>query len=135
MPRRDAPHSRGVSHYWRGVRRVCDMVDNAWNGDNVEATGVAGLRNRVRGSHWGSNTLACRNSLHKTALHASVAATLGAFGLAVAANVYGWLFASGNQRALAIALVACPLLTGVPAFLVAMVAAVVLDRLSSSLRG
>ena len=80
-------------------------------------------------AHIGFDHLRLRNSPRKTAMHASVAAALGACGLAVAANVHGWLLSSGNQRALAIALVAWPLLAGVSAFVVAMVAAFVLNRL------
>jgi hypothetical protein len=79
-------------------------------------------------AHIGFEHFRLRNSPRKTAMHASVAAALGACGLAVAANVQRWLFASGNQRALGIALVAWPLLTGLPAFVVAMVAAAVLNR-------
>ena len=67
-------------------------------------------------------------SSRATATHASIAAAVGAFGLAVAANVHGWLVASSSQRSLGLALVAWPLLIGVPAFVVAMVAAAVLDR-------
>jgi hypothetical protein len=55
-----------------------------------------------------------------TAFHVSLAAALGAFGLAVAADVHRL---SSHQSALILALVAWPVLTGVPAFLVAFAAA------------
>jgi hypothetical protein len=52
-----------------------------------------------------------------------LAVALGAFALAVAANVHGVWVASSHQRALAFALVAWPALTAVPAFVVALGAA------------
>src|SRR5260370_33342202 len=68
------------------------------------------------------------NSPRTTAMHASIAAALGAGALAVAANVHEWMSASSYRPSIAIALVAWPLLTAVPAFVVAMVAAAVLNR-------
>jgi len=68
------------------------------------------------------------NSLHTTAMHASIAAALGAGGLAVAANLHEWMAGSSYRPSIAIALVAWPLLTVVPAFFVAMIAAAVLNR-------
>jgi hypothetical protein len=68
------------------------------------------------------------NSPRTTAMHASIAAALGAGGLAVAANLHEWMAASSYRPSIAIALVAWPLLTVVPAFVVAMVAAAVLKR-------
>src|SRR5205085_6194742 len=63
------------------------------------------------------------NSPRITAAHASAAVALGAFALAVAANVHGLWVGSSHPRLLAFALVAWPLLTIVPAFVVALVAA------------
>ena len=57
-----------------------------------------------------------------TAWHTSMAVAIGAFGLAVAANFHTWV-ASGNQRSVALALVAFPVVTAVPAFVVALVTA------------
>jgi len=64
-----------------------------------------------------------RNSALTTALHTSMAVAVGAFALAVAANVHGQWVASSHQSSLAFALVAWPALTAVPAFLVALIAA------------
>lgn len=58
-----------------------------------------------------------------TASHVSFAVALGAFMLAVNANIHGYRVGSSNQRLLAFALVAWPAITGVPAFVVALVAA------------
>jgi uncharacterized protein (DUF486 family) len=69
-----------------------------------------------------------RNSPLTTALHASLAAALGAFALAVAANLHAQWTASGNKRLLAIALAVWPALTAVPAFAVALAVAASLAR-------
>src|SRR5438105_3718491 len=68
------------------------------------------------------------NSRRTIAMHASIAAALGAGALAVAANLHEWMAASSYRPSIAIALVAWPLLTVVPAFVVAMIAAAVLNR-------
>ena len=69
------------------------------------------------------------NPPRTTAMHASIAAGLGACALAVAANLHEWKTASSYRPSIALSLVAWPLLTFVPAFLVAMVFAAVLNRL------
>ena len=70
-----------------------------------------------------------RNSPRITALHAALSVAVGAFGLAIAANVHALRTGTGNQRLLVLALVLWPLITGVPAFLAALVVAAVLARL------
>lgn len=69
------------------------------------------------------------NSARTLAGHVSAAAAMGAFGLAAAANVHGWTVATANRGALGIALVAWPVLVGIPAFVVGMIAAVLAGRL------
>jgi hypothetical protein len=68
------------------------------------------------------------NSPRTTAMQASIAAALGAGGLAVAANVHEWTATSRYRLSIALALVVWPLLTAIPAFTVAMVFAAVLNR-------
>ena len=68
------------------------------------------------------------NPPRTTAMHASIAAALGAGGLAVAANLHEWMAASSYRPSIAIALVAWPLLTAVLAFVVGMVAAALLNH-------
>ena len=68
-----------------------------------------------------------RHSPATTAMHASLAVGLGAFGLAVAANIHALRSGSAHQVALALSLVAWPLLTAVPAFVVALAAAALLS--------
>jgi len=64
-----------------------------------------------------------RHPARPAACHASVAAALGGFALAVAANVHDLGSASGYRPRMLIALLAWPLLTGVPAFVLALVIA------------
>lgn len=64
-----------------------------------------------------------RNAAQSTAWHASVAVAFGAFALALVANVHDLGSASGYRPRMLIALVTWPLITAVPAFLVALVVA------------
>ena len=61
-----------------------------------------------------------RNSPRATALHTSMAVALGAFGLAAAANIHALTAGTGNKRLLALALLIWPIISGVPAFVVAL---------------
>ena len=71
----------------------------------------------------------CRGSAsHLLAGRVGAAAAIGALGLAAAANVHAWSVPAANHRALGIALVAWPILVGIPAFVVALVAAVIVQR-------
>lgn len=73
--------------------------------------------------HIGYERVHRRSSARTTAWRAALAAALGAFGLAVAANVHA-LAASNRQYSLAhlLALFLWPLVTALPAFLVAWAA-------------
>jgi hypothetical protein len=64
-----------------------------------------------------------RHTTRPTAWHASVAVAFGAFALALAANLHDLGSAAGYRPRMLIALVAWPLLTAVPAFLVALAVA------------
>ena len=64
-----------------------------------------------------------RNMARPAAWHASLAVALGAFALALVANIHDLGSASGYRPRMLIALVAWPLLTAVPAFIVALVVA------------
>ncbi len=75
------------------------------------------------------------SSPRSTALHAAGAVALGAFGLALAANVHSLLAPAQGQRLPLIALVAWPVVTAVPAFLAGLVLAAVLARLFGGNRG
>jgi uncharacterized membrane protein YoaK (UPF0700 family) len=77
-------------------------------------------------AHIGYEQFGLGSSPRTTATRVSLAAALGACGLAVAANIHELWFAASYRRSLAIALVAWPLLTAIPAFVVAWVAAAAL---------
>ena len=83
-------------------------------------------------AHIGYEQYRVGSSSRSTALHTALAAAIGAFGLAVAANLHEVWVASGYRRSIALALVAWPVLTGVPAFAVALVAAAALARIRRS---
>jgi hypothetical protein len=81
--------------------------------------------------HIGYERVRNRSSLHPTALHVAFGAAIGAFGLAAAANIHSWLTGTGNLRLLRIALLVWPLITGIPAYIVAFVLTAVLARVRS----
>ena len=74
-----------------------------------------------------------RNSPHSAALHVALAVALGAFGLAVGANIHSLSIGSTNEhrRLLLLALGLWPVITALPAFLIALGASWVLARASS----
>ena len=84
------------------------------------------------GMHIGLEHFRLRNSPHRIAIHVSLAVALGACGLAAAANIHARTAHTGNQRLLALALLIWPIMTGVPAFLVALGATAVLSRMRSN---
>src|SRR5262245_5815094 len=73
--------------------------------------------------HIGLEHIQLRNSPRRTALHAALSVAVGAFALAAAANINARTAGTGNQQLLAFALVIWPIMTGVPAFVVALAAA------------
>jgi len=96
----------------------------AWGASAVVAAGQVGYEHFRLGS-----------SPRSTALHAAGAVALGAFGLALAANIHSLFAPAQGQRLPLIALVAWPVITAVPAFLAALVLAAVLARLLAGNRG
>ena len=77
----------------------------------------------VYGAHTWYEQFRRANSPLTTAWHAALAVAIGAFGLAVAANIHEVAVSVRYRPALAVALVAWPIVTGVPAFLVALITA------------
>ena len=71
------------------------------------------------GLHIGFEHFGLRHSPRRTALHVAAAVALGAFGLAAAANIHALMAGTGNRRLLALALLIWPMITAVPAFVVA----------------
>jgi hypothetical protein len=78
--------------------------------------------------HIGYEHFRLRTAPLETARHVAAAAALGAFGLAVAANVHALRAVPSYNGLLAIALVVWPAMTAAPAFLVALAAAAGLAR-------
>jgi hypothetical protein len=78
-----------------------------------------------------------RNSPASAALHVALAAALGAFGLAVGANVHSLFAGSVNRhrQLLLLSLAIWPVITALPAFLVALGASVVLRRVLENAQG
>lgn len=104
------------------IRCVCPLVGSSstretWNRLGFLASAFAFAL------HIGYEHFRFRNSPLITASHVSIAVALGAFALAVSANVHGYRVGSSNKRLLAFALLAWPAITAVPAFVVALVAA------------
>jgi hypothetical protein len=71
-----------------------------------------------------------RNSPRSTATHVAVAVAIGGFALAVAGMIHSLSSASTIHLNWLLALVLFPAVTGIPAFLAALVAATLLRRLS-----
>ena len=84
----------------------------------------------VAAVHIGYEHYRLGSSPRPTALHAAGAVALGAFGLAVAANIHSLFAATRGQHSPLLALVAWPVITALPAFIVALVVAAVLARFS-----
>jgi hypothetical protein len=77
------------------------------------------------------------NSSGAAALHVAFAVALGAFGLAVAANIHSLSAGSTNQhrQLLLLSLGIWPVMTALPAFLVALCINVVLARALANVQG
>lgn len=88
-----------------------------WNRLAFVASGI------VFAIHIGYEHFHFGNSPRITALHAALASAAGAFGLALVANIHDLQSASGYRPRMLIAFLAWPLLTSVPAFIVALVVA------------
>ena len=89
----------------------------------LSAFGVSGV---VLAAHVAYEHFRLRNSALVTAWHASLGAAIGGFLLALMASMHDMGSASGYRPRMLVALIAWPLLTGVPAFCVAVVLAAVL---------
>jgi hypothetical protein len=78
-----------------------------------------------------------RSSPGSAARHVALAVALGAFGLAVGANVHSLSAGSANQHRplLLLSLVIWPVMTALPAFLVALGVSVILTRALGNAQG
>lgn len=69
------------------------------------------------------------NAPRAAAWHASLGVAIGGFGIAAAANIHELMSAHAYRPLLAVALVAWPVLTALPAFVVAYAGAAIVARL------
>ena len=83
-------------------------------------------------AHIGYEHFKLRSSPRSTAVHVAVAVAIGAFALAVAGMIHSLSTASTIRPAWLLALLIWPAVTAVPAFLGALVAGAVLQRLPQS---
>ena len=88
------------------------------------------------GAHIAYERFRLRNPVGRAALHVALAVALGAFGLAAGANIHSVAVgAAGRQRQLLrLSLLIWPIVTALPAYLVALVANAVLAAVSSNAR-
>jgi hypothetical protein len=85
------------------------------------------------GAHIVYEQVRLRTSPKITALHVSSAAGLGAFGLAIAANVHAQTVSpQQHSLILVLSLAIWPVMTALPAFVVALVLAILLARVRRS---
>ncbi len=82
----------------------------------------------IYAAHIGYERFRIRRPPHSAALHVAFGAAIGAFGLAANAVIHSLLTGTGNLRLLRVALLAWPLITGIPAYLVALVLSAALAR-------
>ena len=79
-------------------------------------------------AHIGYEQFHERASPRTTAMRVSLAAAIGACGLAALANIRWWIATSSYRRSMVVSLVAWPLLVLIPAFVAALVVATLLTR-------
>jgi len=104
----------------------------AWPATHAQAWRLAAWAVSALGfaAHLAYERFRLHNSSVTSALHVAVGAALGAFGLAVGANIHSLSIqtTAQHQRLLLLALGIWPVLTVVPAFLVALCVNVILGR-------
>jgi hypothetical protein len=83
----------------------------------------------IYAAHIGLEHFKLGNSPRSAALHVAFGAGLGGFGLAMGATVHSLLAGAGNPQLLRISLLVWPLITGIPAYMIALVLTAVLARL------
>lgn len=109
-----------------GIAYAVTGVVFAWPATHVRAWRLAAwlVSAALFAGHIAYERLGLGNASRRGAMHVAVAVAIGAFGLAVGAVVHSLLVgsSSAHHRLVLIALVVWPVITGVPAFLVALVA-------------
>jgi hypothetical protein len=108
------------------VGRVFALPTNRAHAWRLAAWAVSAV---VYAAHIGYEHFKLRSSTGVTALHVALAVAIGAIGLAAAGMIHSLSAASAFRPIWVVALVAWPAITAVPAFLVAIVIANLLNRL------
>jgi hypothetical protein len=98
-------------------RAASDSLRETWNRLAFLVSGIAFA------AHIAYEHFRLGNGPRITASHTSIAVAVGAFALALKANIHDLASASGYRPRMLVALVAWPLLTAVPAFFVALLVA------------
>jgi hypothetical protein len=110
----------------------------AWPATHVHAWRLAAwlLSGAAYAAHIGYERFGLRDAPRRAAWRVALAVAIGAFGLAAGAIVHSLSAVSTSQhrRLLLVALVAWPIMTGLPAFLVALGASELLARLRRARR-
>jgi len=108
------------------------VLDNSANANQVLLWRLAAwvASAAVAAAHIGYEHYRLGSSPRPTALHAAGAVALGAFGIAVAANIHWLVAGTPGQRPPLLALPLWPVITALPAFLAALAVAGVLARFS-----
>jgi hypothetical protein len=117
----------GVVYFLIG--RVFPVPANHVRAWRLAAWAVSGA---AYAAHIGYEHFKLRHLPRSTALHAALSVALGAFTLAAAGALHSLSAASAIRPSWLLALVIWPAVTAVPAFVIALVAAVVLARLRRS---
>jgi len=117
-----------------GVMYAAIGIVFAFPASNVRAWRLAAwvVSGLVYAFHIAYELYRLNNSVRATAMHAALAAAIGAFGLAVGANIHELWTAPTYRRALALAFVAWPVLVFVPAFAGALVIAYAISLIGKS---
>jgi hypothetical protein len=82
----------------------------------------------VFGTHVARDRIRMRYTAASTAFHAALGAALGALGLAISATIHGYRVSTPHLRAVQLALLIWPVMTAIPAFFVAFLAAIAIRR-------
>jgi hypothetical protein len=82
----------------------------------------------VFGTHVARDRIRMRFSAASTAFHAALGAALGALGLAISATIHGYRVSTPHLRAVQLSLLIWPVITAIPAFFVAFLAAIAIRR-------
>ena len=115
----------GVTYFVVG--RAFALPANHVQAWRLAAWMVSGI---VFAAHIGYEHFTLRNSPGVAALHTATAVAIGAIALAIAGMIHSLSVAPTVRPAWLLALVLWPAITGIPAFLAALLAGTVLTRLS-----